>query len=58
MLRAPQIPTEELLPESETSFVTGTLGWRVTFARDSAGRATALTVTRENGPPVQGTRVR
>jgi CubicO group peptidase (beta-lactamase class C family) len=58
MLRAPQIPTEELLPESETSFVTGTLGWRVTFTRDSAGRATALTVRRENGPPVQGTRVR
>lgn len=58
MLHAPQIPVEELLPESDTSFVTATLGWRITFTRDASGRATALTVTRENGPPVEGTRMR
>jgi len=58
MLRAPQLPLEELVPESSTSFITSTLGWRVTFARDASGRATGLTVVRENGPPVEGTRTR
>ncbi|HKG96001.1 MAG TPA: serine hydrolase domain-containing protein, partial [Gemmatimonadaceae bacterium] len=57
LLLAPRIPVEELLPESGTSFVTSTLGWRVTFARDAAGRATALTVARAHGPPVEGERV-
>ncbi|HUQ82084.1 MAG TPA: serine hydrolase domain-containing protein [Gemmatimonadaceae bacterium] len=57
MMTAPQIPVEELLPESDTTFVTSTLGWRITFARDASGRATGLTVVRENGPPVQGSRV-
>jgi hypothetical protein len=47
---------EELLPESETSFVTSTMGWRVTFTRDASGRATGLTVLRENGRRVEGTR--
>jgi hypothetical protein len=56
MLHAPQIPVEELLPESETSFVTSTMGWRVTFTRDASGRATGLTVLRENGRRVEGTR--
>ena len=55
-LHAPQIPVEELLPESETSFVTSTMGWRVTFTRDASGRATGLTVLRENGRRVEGTR--
>jgi CubicO group peptidase (beta-lactamase class C family) len=57
VLRAPQLPPdEELLPESDTSFVMATLGWRVTFARDAAGRATGLTVRRDAGPPIEGTR--
>jgi CubicO group peptidase (beta-lactamase class C family) len=55
-LHAPQIPVEELLPESDTSFVTSTMGWRVTFKRDASGRATGLTVLRENGMRVEGTR--
>jgi CubicO group peptidase (beta-lactamase class C family) len=55
-LHAPQIPVEELLPESDTSFVTSTMGWRVTFTRDASGRATGLTVLRENGMRVEGTR--
>lgn len=58
LLLAPRIPVEELLPESDSSFVTATLGWRVSFERDaSTGRATGLTVTRAQGPPVEGTRV-
>ena len=56
ILTAPQIPVEELLPESDTAFVTSTLGWRIRFARDASGRATALTVIRENGPPIEGSR--
>lgn len=59
VLRAPQLPPdEELLPASDTSFVTSTLGWRVNFTRGAAGRATRLTVTRDAGPPVVGERVR
>jgi len=57
VLTAPQIPVEELLPESDTSFVTSTLGWRVTFTLEASGRAKALTVFRENGPPIEGARV-
>jgi hypothetical protein len=58
-LRAPQLPPdEELLPTAdargETRFVTSTLGWGVAFARDAAGRATGLTVTRGGGPAVAG----
>lgn len=57
-LHAPQLPTEELLPVSDTSFVMATLGWRVTFARDARGRATGLTVARPNGPPIEGKRTK
>src|SRR6185369_1058372 len=32
---APQLPPAELLPESDTSFVMSTLGWRIAFARDA-----------------------
>ena len=56
MLRAPQIPDEELVPTSASSFVMMPLGWRVSFARDGTGRATALNITRPQGPPVEGTR--
>jgi CubicO group peptidase (beta-lactamase class C family) len=60
-LRAPQLPPdEELLPtadaRAETRFVTSTLGWGVAFARDAAGRATRLTVTRGGGRAVAGER--
>jgi hypothetical protein len=59
LLRAPQLPPdEELLPQSDTRFVTSTLGWRVDFARGASGRATRLTVTRGGGPPVVGERAR
>jgi CubicO group peptidase (beta-lactamase class C family) len=58
MLHAPQIPVQELLPESPTDFVMSTLGWHVTFARNASGRATALTVTRDGGPPIEGSRER
>ena len=59
LLRAPQLPPdEELLPESDTRFVTSTLGWRVSFARDASGRATQLVVLREGGRQVVGERVR
>ena len=48
-LHAPQLPVEELLPESDARFVLGTtIGWRLAFARDTAGRATGFTITREN----------
>ena len=48
-MHAPQLPVEELLPESDTRFVLGTtIGWRLAFARDAAGRATGFTITREN----------
>jgi CubicO group peptidase (beta-lactamase class C family) len=57
VLSAPQFPpNEELLPESDSRFVLSTLGWRVTFARGSAGRATGLTVDRVGAPPIEGTR--
>lgn len=52
---APQLPTDELLPESATMFLMPSLGWRVEFVRDASGRATALRVHR--GPNiVEGTR--
>jgi CubicO group peptidase (beta-lactamase class C family) len=62
-LRAPQLPPdEELLPTAdgpaETRFVTSTLGWGVAFARDAAGGATRLTVTRGGGRTVAGERSR
>jgi CubicO group peptidase (beta-lactamase class C family) len=58
MLRAPQIPTTELLPESDSTFVMSTLAWRVTFTRDAARKATSLTVTRDGGTPIEGARTR
>ena len=57
MLAPAQMPVQELLAESDTSFVTSALGWRVTFTRDASGKATALTVFPDNGPQLQGTRV-
>src|SRR4030095_10207846 len=56
MLMSSQIPAQELLAESDTSFVTSTLGWRVTFARDASGEATGLTVVLDRRPQLQSTR--
>jgi hypothetical protein len=59
MWHTPQFPpSTELLPESDTLFVMSTLGWIVTFTRDGSGRATGLTVNREIGPPMEGSRIR
>jgi phosphate-selective porin len=45
------------LNNSDTSFVTSTLGWGVTFARDASGKATGITVSLDGGPQLQGSRV-
>ena len=58
MLRAPQIPEQELIPKSDTSFVMSTLGWQVTFTRDVSGRATAISVRRAIGPAIEGKRTK
>lgn len=55
MMRAPRLPKEELIPQSETEFVMGTLGWRVTFKREAGGKATGMTVD-GGGMIVEGTR--
>jgi len=58
-LHAPQLPeNEELLPESDTTFVMSTLGWGITFARDAGGRTTGFTLTRDAGPPIEAKRVK
>jgi CubicO group peptidase (beta-lactamase class C family) len=57
MLTSSEFPAQELLAESDTSFVTSTLGWRVTFARDASGKATGITVLLDSGPQLQGSRV-
>lgn len=56
MFRAPQIPDEELVAVSDSTFVMVPLGWRATFTRDASGRATAMRLTRPQGPPVEATR--
>jgi hypothetical protein len=58
MLRAARIPEQELIPKSDTSFVTSSSGWRVTFARDASGRATAITVNTGPGGAIHGNRTR
>jgi len=58
MLRAQQIPEQELVPKSDTSFVMSSLGWQVTFTRDASGRATALTVNPGVGGPIEGKRTK
>jgi CubicO group peptidase (beta-lactamase class C family) len=58
MLRAQQIPEQELIPKSDTSFVMSTLGWQVAFTRDASGRATAVTVSRGAGAPIEGARTK
>ncbi|MDI1451730.1 serine hydrolase domain-containing protein [Polyangium sp. 6x1] len=55
VMLAPRLPQEELIPQSETEFVMGTLGWRVTFKREAGGKATGMTVN-GGGMVVEGTR--
>jgi hypothetical protein len=44
------------VPESDTRFVMAGLAWRVEFTRDASGRATGMTVVRDNGQRVRATR--
>ncbi|MDC3954364.1 serine hydrolase [Polyangium jinanense] len=55
VMLAPRLPKEELIPQSETEFVMGTLGWRVTFKREAGGKATGMTVD-GGGMVVEATR--
>ncbi|UQA63379.1 serine hydrolase [Polyangium aurulentum] len=55
VMLAPRLPKEELIPQSETEFVMGTLGYRVTFKREAGGKATGMTVD-GGGMVVEGTR--
>lgn len=55
VMLAPRLPKEELIPQSETEFVMGTLGWRVTFEREAGGKATGMTVD-GGGMVVEATR--
>jgi len=58
MLRAAQIPEQELVPKSDTTFVMSSLGWQVTFTRDASGRATAITVNPGPGGAIEGKRTK
>jgi len=55
VILAPRLPKEELIPQSETEFVMGTLGYRVTFKREAGGKATGMTVD-GGGMVVEATR--
>ena len=57
MLRAERLPFQELIPVSPTTFVMAQLGWRVTVARDAAGRATGFRVDIPGQPAAQAVRV-
>jgi len=58
MLRAPQIPEQELVPKSDTSFVMSSLGWQVMFTRDASGRALGVTVNPGVGGAIEGKRTK
>ena len=58
MLRAQQIPDQELIPKSDTSFVMASLGWQVSFTRDASGRATAISVNPGSGGAIAGKRTK
>jgi CubicO group peptidase (beta-lactamase class C family) len=58
MLRVQQIPEQELIPKSDTSFVMSSLGWQVTFTRDASGRATAISVNPGAGGAIEGKRTK
>ena len=58
MLRSQALPEQELIPKSDTGFVMSSLGWQVTFTRDAAGRATAITVNTGPGGAIEGKRTK
>jgi CubicO group peptidase (beta-lactamase class C family) len=58
MLRAQAIPEQELVPKSDTTFVTSSLGWQVTFTRDAALRASAISVNTGPGGTIEGKRTK
>ena len=59
ILRVPrQLPDQELIPKSGTSFVMGSLGWQVAFTRDASGRATAISVNPGSGGAIEGKRTK
>jgi len=59
MLRVPkQLPDQELIPKSDTTFVMASLGWQVTFRRDGSGRATAISVNPGAGGAIEGKRTK
>jgi len=59
MLRVPrQLPDQELIPKSDTTFVMASLGWQVTFRRDGSGRATAISVNPGGGGAIEGKRTK
>jgi len=59
ILRVPrQLPDQELIPKSDTSFVMGSLGWQVAFTRDASGRATAISVNPGSGGAIEGKRTK
>jgi len=59
ILRVPrQLPDQELIPKSDTSFVMGALGWQVAFKRDASGRATAISVNPGSGGAIEGKRTK
>ena len=58
VLKAQQIPEQELIPKSDTTFVMASLGWQVSFRRDASGRATAISVNPGAGGAIEGKRTK
>jgi CubicO group peptidase (beta-lactamase class C family) len=59
VLRVPkQLPDQELIPKSDTSFVMASLGWQVSFKRDASGRATAISLNPGSGGALEGKRTK
>jgi CubicO group peptidase (beta-lactamase class C family) len=59
MLRVPkQLPEQELIPKSDTSFVLSSLGWQASFKRDASGKATAIILNPGSGGVLEGKRTK
>lgn len=59
VLRVPkQLPDQELIPKSDTTFVLSSLGWQVSFKRDASGRATAISLNPGAGGALEGKRTK
>jgi hypothetical protein len=54
----PSVPRQELYPESRTTFVAAEGGWRITFTRDTTGRATGLSFDIIPGMKLESVRIR